>query len=193
MTKFMLTPALSMLMISVAQAAEDAHATDETLFAGTIAQGIAAIIVFVILFAVLYKMAWGPILSGLQDRENKIKSDLEEAEKAAQDATATLKEYQVKMAQTAEESRKLIEESRVEAERLAAVLKDQTQTEIKQIKDKATSDIQAAKEQAVTELYTQAAAMSTQIAGRILKRELNADDQQAIVEESLAQLKAENN
>ena len=61
------------------------------------------------------------------------------------------------------------------------------------MKDKAARDINAAKEQAITELYSQAAIMSTQIAGRILKRELNADDQQAIVDESLAQLKAENN
>lgn len=194
MTKLALTPVLTLMMISAANAAEEAHGGgDENLFAGSMAQGIAAVIVFVILFAVLYKMAWGPILKGLQDREGKIKSDLDSAEKAAKDAQATLKEYEVKLAQAQETSRKLIEESRVEAERVAAQIKDQTQAEIKQIKDKATRDITAAKEQALSELYVQAAAMSTQIAGRILKRELNAADQQAIVDESLAQLKAENN
>ncbi|MFG0250127.1 MAG: F0F1 ATP synthase subunit B [Phycisphaeraceae bacterium JB051] len=162
-------------------------------FAGTIYQGIAAAIVFIVVLVILKKLAWGPILTGLQDRENKIKTDLEEAEKSAKDATATLKQYEAKLAAAQEESRKLIEEARGEAQRVAAQLKDQTQTEITQMKDKAARDINAAKEQALTELYAQAAVMSTQIAGRILKRELNADDQQAIVDESLAQLKAENN
>lgn len=162
-------------------------------FAGTIYQAVAAVIVFVALLVILRKMAWGPILTGLQDRENRIKSDLESAEKAAGDADATLQDYKAKLAAAQEEARTIIEASRVEAERLAAQLKDQTHSEIKQIKDKATRDIEAAKQQAVTELYAQAAAVSTQIAGRILKRELNAADQQSIVDESLAQLKAQNN
>ncbi len=168
-------------------------AAGDNPFAGTIYQAIAAAIVFIVVLVVLKKMAWGPILTGLQDRENKIKGDLESAEKAANDAQSTLKDYEAKLAAAQEEARQIIEESRVDAQRVAAQLKDQTQSEITQMKDKATREITAAKEQALTELYTQAATMSTQIAGRILKRELNAADQQAIVDESLAQLQAENN
>ena len=194
MTKFIFTPVLTLLMISVAQAAEKTSAAgEETLFAGTILQSMAAIISFLILLAILYKFAWGPILSGLQDREGKIKGDLEAAEKASKDAQAALAEYQTKLAQAQESSRKIIEEGRNEAQRLSAQLKDQTLADIKQIKEKSVRDIEAAKQQAITELYTEAAALGTQIAGRILKRELNAQDQQDIVEESLAQLKAQSN
>lgn len=168
-------------------------AAGDNPFAGTIYQAIAAATVFIVVLLVLKKMAWGPILTGLQDRENKIKGDLQAAETAARDANKTLTQYQAKLAEAQDEARKIIEQGRVDAERLAAQIKDQTQSEIKAIKDKATRDITAAKEHALTEIYTQAAAMSTQIAGRILKRELNAADQQAIVDESLAQLQAENN
>ena len=141
----------------------------------------------------LYKFAWGPILTGLQDREGKIKGDLEAAEKASKDAQAALAEYETKLAEAQEASRKIIEEGRNEAQRLSAQLKDQTLADISQIKEKSVRDIEAAKQQAITELYTEAAALGTQIAGRILKRELNAQDQQDIVEESLAQLKAQSN
>jgi F-type H+-transporting ATPase subunit b len=168
-------------------------AAGDTPFVGTIYQALAAAIVFIVVLVVLKKMAWGPILTGLQDRENKIKGDLESAEAAAKDAARTLADYKAQLAHAQVEANKIIEKGRDDAERLAAQLKDQTQSEIKAIKDKATRDITSAKEQALTEIYAQVAVMSTQIAGKILKRELNAADQQAIVNESLAQLQAENN
>ncbi len=40
------------------------------------------IVLFVLLVAVLGKFAWPPILRGLQEREQKIRGDLENAEKA---------------------------------------------------------------------------------------------------------------
>ncbi len=39
----------------------------------------------------------------------------------------------------------------------------------------------------MTEIYAQAATLATDVAGRILKRELTARDQQRLVEESLAE------
>lgn len=157
-------------------------------FAGSIYQGIAAVLVFLILLAVLYKMAWGPILKGLQDREGKIKEDLESAERASAEARKKAEEYDRKLAEAQTEARSVIEQARGDAEKVAADLKAQTQREIDAMRERAQADIRAAKEQALSEIYAQAAELSTQIAGRILRREINADDQRRLVEESLAEL-----
>jgi F-type H+-transporting ATPase subunit b len=165
-----------------------ASEADPTLFAGTIAQSIAAIVVFLILFAFLYRMAWGPILKGLQEREAKIKSDLESAQRAAADASATLATYQKQLASAQQESARLIEQGRADAQKVALSIKDQTQAEITALKQRATADIDAAREQALTEIYQQTAALATAVAGKILRREIHAADQQQLVNEALREM-----
>jgi F-type H+-transporting ATPase subunit b len=173
-------------------AASGGHQEDAvTPFAGTIFQSAAAVIVFLILLGILKWKAWGPILKGLQDRENKIKHDLAEAERAARQATATLAEYHTKLAAAQAEARSIIEKSKLDAERVAAQVQEETRQELAQQKTRALAEIQYAKEQAVSDLYAQAAEIGTHVASRILKREIRPQDQQQLVQESLQQLRAE--
>ena len=53
----------------------------------------------------------------------------------------------------------------------------------------AQRDIASAKEQALADIYSQAASLSTEIAGKILGREISADDQQSLVNASVEQFK----
>jgi F-type H+-transporting ATPase subunit b len=56
------------------------------------------------------------------------------------------------------------------------------------MKSAATADINAAKKAAIGELHTEASNLAVSIAGRILDREISAEDQQALLSESLAEL-----
>ena len=189
---------LAMLSFSaVASAASEAHGAVEemvTPFAGSIYQAIAAVIIFVLLLVILKKLAWGPILKGLVDREEKIKSDLEQAEIAAKEAAATLEQYRQQLINAHAESRKIIEQGRADAEKLAANLQKQAEADINGLRSRAQAEISSARQQAVSELYSQAASLATSVAGKILQRELKPEDQQRLVEESLATLgKSSNN
>ena len=178
---------------AAAFAAADPPAESGTPFAGSIIQAIAAIIVFVLLMVVLKKMAWVPILKGLQDRENKIRSDLEEAEDSAKSATETLKQYKAQLAQAQHDADRIIEQSRSDALKLGDQLKDQTQSEITAMKQRAANDITRAKEQALADLYSQTATLATAVAGRILQRQINPDDQRELIDQSLAEFKKHRN
>jgi len=179
-------------LTGVASAAESGG--DAGPFAGTIYQAIAAAIVFGLTIVILKKMAWGPILQGLVDREKKIKDDLQQAETAAKQATATLEQYRKQLAESHAEARRIIEQGRADAEKLAASLQQQAEAEINAMRVRAQAEIANAREQAVAELYEQAAGLATTVAGKILQRELNPADQQRLVEESLATLqKSANN
>lgn len=161
---------------------------DSNPFVGTIYQSIAAVVVFLSLYLVLKTKAWGPILKGLQDREEKISTDLANAERSAKMAQDTLQEYQTKLNEAQDEARRVIEQARTDAQRVAAQLKDQTKNEIDAMRERAERDIAAAKEQAVADLHDMTAELSTAIAGRILQREINAEDQKALVDQSLQEL-----
>lgn len=166
---------------------------DGNPFAGTIYQAIAAATVFLVVFLVLKTKAWGPILKGLQDRENKIKTDLENAERANADAQSNLKAYQAQLNDAAAEAKRIIDQARLDAAKLGAQLRDQTQSEITAMRQQVTRDIQAAKDQAVKQLVDEVGVLSTQIASQILKRQINPADQAQLVRESIEQYQGKKN
>ena len=160
-------------------------------FAGAIYQSIAAIIVFLLLLFILTKFAWGPILKGLQDREGKIKADLEAAERAAAEAKATLAQYQAQLAHGREQAAAIIQSATAEAQKAANGITAASERELAAMKARAEAEIRYAKEQAINDIYLQAANLGADIAGKILKREINPTDHQQLVEESLTALKTQ--
>jgi len=151
-------------------------------------EALYTIIVFGIFFAVLSTVVWPKILGALQAREDKVRGDLKQAEVAAKEASSTLAEYKQQLAEAQKQAQVIVDESRVAATQVAAQLKEQTQAEITQMRERAEADIRSAKERAVTEIYEQTATLATQVAGQILRREINAGDQESLVRESIARL-----
>src|SRR5215212_1419844 len=84
---------------------------------------LVTLIVFGVLVAVLSKTAWGPIAKGLQDREDKIRRDIEEAEAARARSEATLKEYQQQLATAEARVRELLSKATVDAEQIATSIR----------------------------------------------------------------------
>lgn len=150
------------------------------------------IIIFTVFLIVLAKFVWPPILKGLQSREQKQRDDLKSAEDAAKDAQKTLAEYKQQLAEAQKEAQRIIDESRTAAQQVAAQVKAQAETDAKNLRQRNAAEIQAAKEQAITELYQHTAEIATQVAAKIIRKELNASDQQALVNQSLEELSSVN-
>lgn len=150
--------------------------------------GITTLVVFVGLVAILGKFAWGPIAKGLEDRENKIRRDIEEAEAARARAEATLKEYQAQLATAEAKVRDLLTRASADAEQIATNIRMSAEKEAAEKKDSALRDIDLARRDAVRQVGEQAAVLATNVAEKILRRNLNADDQRDLVATSLEQL-----
>lgn len=149
---------------------------------------IVTLIVFVLLVIVLRAKAWGPIAKGLGDREAKIRNDIEQAERARAAAEASLKEHQAQLAKAGDEVRAILDKATSDAQAAATRIKMQAQQEAEEAKERALKDIDASRRAAVTEIHQHAATLSTSIAEKILRRNLNADDQRELVNQSLEQL-----
>ncbi len=149
--------------------------------------------VFLVFFLVLSFVVWPKILASLQAREEKQRSDLQRAEDAAKQAQATLDQYHQQLTAARQEAQQIIEQSRTDAQKVADQLKKDAQSEMTHMRQRAEADIRAAGEQAIASIYEQAAGLSTTIAGRILQREIDPAAHQALVDQSLQQLQAEQN
>lgn len=155
---------------------------------GTIYQSIAAIIAFVLLFIILAKFAWGPMLKGLQDREEKIKADLDAAEVARNETQATLDEYKKQLADAQVEARSIIDKAVKDAEAAKQRAVSETEQEIQKVNARAKHEIELAKDKALQELYAQTAQLATSVAEKILQRQIDGQDTQQLVEQSLKEL-----
>lgn len=187
-TAWMTGLALLTPMTALAAESADGHGVEGDPMKLYTLEMIWAVVLFLIFAAILGFVVWPKILAALQAREQKLEGDLVGAEKARTEAEEALATYKSQIAEAQKEAQKVVEEARKSAEQAAAKIKADTETEISRMKERAEAEIESAKDQALSEVYAQTAELSTQIAGRILKREINAADQQQLVSESLAEL-----
>lgn len=179
--------AAALLLPTTAFAAEGGHVDGDPMSLITL-EMIWAVVLFVIFASILGFVVWPKILGALQDREAKLEGDLVGAEKAREEAEAALAEYKTKIAEAQKEAQKVVEEAKKSAEQVANKAIADSQAKIASDNQRALAEIESAKQAALNEVYAQTADLSTQIAGRILKREINAADQQQLVSDSLAEL-----
>jgi len=149
---------------------------------------LTTLIVFVLLVALLGKFAWGPISQGLKAREDKIRRDIEEAEAARARAEASQKEYQAQLATAEARVRELLAKAEKDAEQIAAAIRMNAEQEAQGTRANALKDIDNAKRDAVREVHEQAVILSTRVAEKILRRNINAEDQRELVRTSLEEL-----
>lgn len=150
---------------------------------------LTTLVIFILLVVVLGKYAWGPIVSGLKAREDKIRKDIRDAEEARARSEATLKQYQAQLATAEQQVRDLIAKAMADAQQIATTIRMHAQQEAEEVKERATKEIEGAKNQALVEIYEQTAHLATSVAEKILRRSLSADDQQDLVRSSLEQIK----
>jgi F-type H+-transporting ATPase subunit b len=161
----------------------------ENLHLGTF---IVTIAIFICLFLVLAKWAWKPILTGLKTRENAIRDSIEAAQKAKAEAERTTRELEARMAEAQRQTAQQLNQAKADAQRLADTIRAQAEAESAALKDRTLREIDAAKQQAVTEINSHAAELGTAVARKILQRNVTADDQARLVEESLSEMARKN-
>ena len=160
----------------------------DTSKASTWFSALWVVLIFVALLVILYRTAWKNVLAGLKAREQRIRTDIAEAEAARARAEATLGQYNQQLASAEQRVRELITGAQADAERIAGQIRLRGEQEAQEAKERATKEIDAARKQALAEIYDQTALLATGVAEKILRRNLNADDQRDLVSRSLEQV-----
>jgi len=140
---------------------------------------------FVILLVVLYKVAWGPILTTLEQREHTIRNSLAEAQRMHQEAEQLLAQHQQQLVEANREVARLLEQGREEAERLRVSMTEQAREEAQRLTDTARRDIVRERQLAMQELKNTAADLALAAAGRLLHTAMTSEDHRRLVTEFL--------
>lgn len=176
-------------LLPIADAASAAETGGEAnIFGGDLGNMIWTVLIFGLVLVVLGKFAWGPLLSTLQERENFIRDSLTEAKKDREEAEARLKEYSSKLDEARAEASAIVDEGRRDAEVAKAKIDEDAREEAEMLLDRAKREIDVAKTTAIRELYEKSASLATDVAERVLRREVSAADHERLIADALDEL-----
>jgi F-type H+-transporting ATPase subunit b len=142
---------------------------------------ITQIIGFLIAVWILKKFAWKPLMGMLEKRREKIKTDLDAAEKIREDASATLVDYQVKLKEIDAEARAKIQEAISEGNRIAAEIREQSRTEAKDIISKARDELSRDIAKARVELRNDMVNMAIAATEKIIAEKLDDEKHRSML------------
>jgi F-type H+-transporting ATPase subunit b len=146
------------------------------------------LISFGIVLLLLWKLAWKPIVSALDARAVRIHNDLETAETSRKEAEEMFHKHKAMIEYAHDEAQKIIVEGRSDAERVKNDIIEKANSEAQSIVGRAYREIDLAKEKAIEELRSEIVTLSTQIASKVIERNLTPEDQKKIVEDELSRL-----
>jgi F-type H+-transporting ATPase subunit b len=135
-------------------------------------------ITFLVVLFLLKKFAWKPILKMIREREESIENALKSAEKAKTEMQALQAGNERILAEARNERDRMLKEARDIKEQIVNEAKGLAKAEGDKMISAARETIQTEKMAAITELKNQVAQLSIEIAEKILKRELAAENKQ---------------
>ena len=177
------TPALA------SEAAEHGGATGGP-FEGNIGVALWTLVIFAVVIFVLGRFAWGPVLGGLQAREKFIRESLESAKRDRDAAEKRLKEYEERLIAARGEATAIVDEARRDADVVKRRIEEEAREEANRTLERAKREIGIAKETAVKDLYVLASKLSTEVASRILQREIQPSDHDKLIRDAISELQA---
>ena len=147
-----------------------------------------SVIVLILIF-LLKKFAWKPILSSVEEREEGIRTALDEAI-AAKEEMAKLKSSNEELLKAARLEREtMLQEARNIKDKMVSDASNIAKEEAAKIITSANASIVSEKEKAMAEIKNQVAEMSIEIASLILKENLSSDaNQKALAEKYVKDL-----
>jgi F-type H+-transporting ATPase subunit b len=149
-----------------------------------------SLIIFLIVFFVLKKFAWKPILAVLKERETSISDSIAAAERVKEEMAQMKAEHEHVLAEAKAERSKILKEAKDAKDHIIAEAKTQAQAEAKKIIAEAYTAIDNQKMAALTEVKNQVGKLVIEVAEKVLRKELSDKNaQEGYIKELAGEIK----
>ena len=137
----------------------------------------------VLVFLVFKKFLFKPVQKMIDDRQKEIDDLYAEGEAKRLEAEQLHADYSAQLASAKAESQQLLREANAEANQQREEILRAAKADVAALKEKAGVDIALEKKKALNEVKDEISSMALEIAEKVVGRELDARDQQALVED----------
>lgn len=143
---------------------------------------------FGILFFLLKKYAFPPILETLEEREKKIRGDIESAEKLKKEAVAIREELEKELKGAHDKAKTIVQMATSEAKKIQEKSLEETQAKIKQMQNEMEREIETSRNKLMAEVRGFTAALTIASTERFLKKVMDDSDRKKLAEESIEEV-----
>ena len=147
------------------------------------------IITFLLLFYVLAKFAWKPLLNMLEERESLIKASLNDAETARKELEKINLESEAIITKARTDAQSILSEGKTAAEKIKDDTIAKAKDEAKKIRDDASQHIKAEKDRAISDIKKEVVDLSISVAEKLINKNISEKDNSSLIEESLKEIK----
>ncbi|AMV26956.1 ATP synthase subunit b [Gemmata sp. SH-PL17] len=178
----------AVLLLPALAVAADAPSGQKNILEPSLVNSIVTVVVFGALLAILYTFAWGPILKGLQAREEAQFQAIADAKKAKEEATALRTQLAAEMAKAADQVRAIMEEARRDAEALKVAEREVGVKEAQAERERAARDLASERDALLKEVSQRAVDLASIMATKAIRQQVTIEKQSELVNESIAEL-----
>ena len=148
-------------------------------------QLIAQIVSFLVLFGLLYFFAYKPILRMFDERSQRIKESVEQAQKVKEEATTAEEENRKKLEAAAKEGQEAIARAMRAGDEARQKAQQEAQVEAAGLVEKAREEIQRERDGVITELRQEFADLTVAAAERVIEKSLDKEAHRELIEKVL--------
>lgn len=127
----------------------------------------------IILFIVLRKILFKPVLNIIDSRENAIKEDIATGERAKNEGLALKAEYEKKLSTAKSEGQEIIKQATIRAEQKSEEIISNAKEEANSLKDRANKDIAQEKEKVMNELKNDISSIAILAASKVIEKDID--------------------
>jgi len=147
-----------------------------------------SLVSFGLLFFVLKKFAFPPILNALDEREKKIRSDIEDSERIKEEAQTIKVELEEALKNAHGKAETIVQLAQDEAKKVLEKNLQETEAKVRQVQKDAEQEIQSSRNKLLQEVRSYTAALTIASTEKFLKKALDDADKKKLVEESIEQV-----
>ena len=147
-----------------------------------------SLVSFALLFFLLKRFAFPPILEVLEERENKIRSEIDDAEKLRHEAEELKADLGRELKNAHEKANTIIQMAGEESKKIQEKSIQETQTKVRQMQNDAEQEIQITRNKLLNEIRGYTAALTIASTEKVLKKSLNDEDKNRLIEESIEEV-----
>ena len=146
------------------------------------------IVCFLIALFVLKRYAFGPIQKLIDERRERIRRALDEADEARDEARTLLEEHRKLIGQARGEAEEILSEARQVAKGMQERVKEETEADRQRRLEETKRQIEAETRRALEAIRSEVAELSLVAAEKVTRKSLDDSDQRRLIDEAIGEL-----
>ena len=146
------------------------------------------LVCFAIVFFVLRRYAFGPIQKLIDERRERIRRSIEEADKARAEARKLLEEHRALIGSARRDAEEILAEARRIAEAQRARVREETEADRQRRLEETRRQIEAETRRSLDQIRAEVAGLTLLATEKVVGKALDQADQRRLIEEAIGDL-----